>query len=158
MAATRGIAGKQGKITLNAAVLKLTAWSMPMRANDIEITNSESPVQTLNGATLIAGEYITGILDADLTFEGIFTLLENDGTTDTGLIAGTKALTPGFGLQPFSGAGGYAVTLVPNRDLASRTITGNVIITALEFGGKIREGEIYKGSGKFTGGFTATSV
>jgi hypothetical protein len=154
MAGTRGISGKQGKIVLNTGTLRLTAWSMPTRVGSIDITNGESPPTTLNGVSLVSGEYIPNVFDADITFEGVFTLLENDGITNTGLFGGTKNIAPGFGSLPAAGMGAYAATLTPDRSVVADTITGNILIENLEFGGKVREGVMYKGSGKFTGGVT----
>lgn len=156
---THGISGKQGKLVLNGRTIRLTSWSMPTRVDKVEITNSESPATTLNnGVSLVSGEYIPGVFDAEITFEGIYTVLENatgpEYTETFGASTVTTGIAPGFGVAPSTGRGTYAATLTPDRVITAATFTGNVLVTNLEVTGKLREGETYKGSGIFSGGLT----
>lgn len=155
---TYGSAGKKGKIVLNTTTLRLTKWSMPTEVGKAELTNSESLQQTINGVSLIAGEYTPTIFDAHLSFEGVYTLT-NDGAVVTGLMSGTGNIMPGFGTLPSStGQNGFAVTLTPDRGSASDTITGNVIIEHFEITGELKGIVSFKGDGIFTGGITPTNT
>ena len=57
------LSGKNGKVRINGATLKVTEWAAHVKTQKLDQTNSESGGY---------GEYLGGVADADVTLRGNF--------------------------------------------------------------------------------------
>jgi hypothetical protein len=168
---TNAVAGRRGDLRFhsggsgNAIDLHLTKWGLHLKGDSIDVTNVRSPLFYAGPEPILFSEFITGVTDAELTFEGVYTIVDTNATnpqtsllflgsgsgTGTGLVPGTSDVTTPTGLITFS--------LYPDTyDNNSKVISGNAIIETFEIDGEVRGAVMFKGTAKITGGYTYTAT
>lgn len=132
-----GLAGKWMRVTKSATNFKVDSCRSTLRTQLVETTNSESGPNASGG--LVAEEFVFGVYggDVDITIvyqlsDGVYTALANGGT--------------------------YTVTFLPDKATAGSSLVGSLSVETFDITSQIRGRVEAKVTGKFNGGFTATSL
>lgn len=130
-----GLAGFNMRVSKGATNFKVEECRSNLHTDAIETTNSESGP----GGGIVSGEYIHGVNDFDLDITVVYQI--SDGVY--------AALADG---------GTYAMTFLPDKATAGSGIAANVLVTAFEFGARVRDKQAARITGKATGGRTITAL
>jgi hypothetical protein len=130
-----GLAGKWMRLAKSSTYYKITGCRSNLRYQWIETTNAESPP----GSGVVAEEYIPGVYGGDVDCDIVYQIAD----------AVYASLTPGQS---------YTVIFYPDKTAPSSNLTGLLCIETFQLTGEIKGYQSAKITGKFTGGYTATSL
>ena len=136
-------AGKNARITIGGiSNLTGTKWSINIKADDLDVTNFESPIffPAFGATTARAYECVGGIIEADISFDAVFDSVTTPFSSPPALYSGTTVL----------------ITLDPDRNnIAITTFAGTMLVVNVMTDASVRGIVTYSVSGKFTGSVTA---
>lgn len=163
---TQGFGGKRGLLGFHTSGgtrldLHLTKWGLHLKADEIDVTSTKSPLGYSGQEPTLASEWITGVLDGEITFEGIYTYADSLTNPQTNMLLFGAASGTGQGVVPGTNDTGTTPTgvvtyiLEPDSyDQPTYTITGNGIVTTLDLDAEIRDAVKFKGTLRMSGGYT----
>ena len=132
-----GLAGKWMRVAKSGTNFKVDSCRSNLRTQLVETTNCESGPNASGG--IVAEEFVFGVYGGDVDITIVYQL--SDGV-----------------LTALGNGGSYSVTFYPDKTVTGSNLAGTLSVENFEIVDQVRGRIEARVTGKFNGGYTATSL